>query len=322
MTHMSQEYGTVSTSLDELESAIVDPFIQRVVDDAKVFNALINEQPPTEDEAREIIVELDSRLGDMIGSTVRVTGWVSYRDDEQQTKVKFIEDFRAQTNGFYIREIPGSYDPDASQELVYCFIARKSLVGGFENTENDPTVGLYASLQDTYVEYTGMSTERAAAWIASIDPDLLEDIQIAAYNGEGSEAGSLLALKDINFGERVDLKDQLNQKSIEIYLKDLINIDDSVPYEASVNGLVTTVPYGREYEPQTNTVRDLGAMLYLDGLLFRPADTEDPDSAIELHVSCLLVAANRSEQQTRHYIPLSSFDSLESSRVRFYGTQQ
>jgi len=305
---IASEFEEQLANLDEVLS---DPFIERVVEQARVYNQIFSESTPTQDEYGMITQELNSSLGNVIGSSVLVSGLLVNETEDGEVNTASYDDLMATMNGFTAHEMNNGLI-----ELVYSFNTDSILLGEDADIHNR-IVSLKGKIDTTFVSYSNMSVERARALISAENPDLFEGINEVVYNAEGSEAASILGLGQLKLKDRINLEDEEIRKSIEIYLLNLIKLDAICPYTAKINGLVTTESMNNA--PITSFVQELDLMIGIDGFTIRNTVAGLSSSPWEIHLACTLIPADISEKVSHHYIPLSSIVNLESTRAAFYG---
>jgi hypothetical protein len=146
-------------------------------------------------------------------------------------------------------------------------------------------------------------------------PELLEEIDTAVMNNDGSEEDSLRALSSIDFNDHRQIEDATIRDFLLIYLEEIMEIDVSAPYKAHINGRVYSgIDPNILYE-----VEDVKALVYFQQIVItKYNDIETNSDNWTLLLPTGLIPESSVDPVTPLLVPISSLVQLESIRRTHY----
>jgi hypothetical protein len=326
MSDNENSFSSVSNEdinrLFEIDAAFTDPFLERVLNMARSYNKTFQETTPTPEEKVIIESKLDENLGNIFNSFFHFTGMVTCRDleNEELTTQAFLSGAKVKSDGFIItpesQYVGGEYMGEVYTVKHHLF-ARYHDVYGDDSEETENTiVYVMGDIDASSIELDTASLEHATAWLSNSYPDVLNEIKQRMFNDTDDEGEAYLALKGIDFNA-IDMNDTFTRNCVNVYLQSTIEIDDTAPYYAELDGLAR--PY--DDESVLCKLSDGSVLLYMNSIVMLPAftlDKEDASWVLSAHISVL--PTERTEDMTQFVVPIDTIQSLKSVRRTFYNT--
>ena len=92
--------ASIRHELQDLETALNDPFISKVLRNASEYNEILQIHPISFSEAVSIIEDLDNQWGALMDSNVAITGYVTFLSPEGDRETRFYEEQQMISKGF------------------------------------------------------------------------------------------------------------------------------------------------------------------------------------------------------------------------------
>lgn len=306
--------------LERIEAATIDPVVKRSIDTAKKYNELLAEEAVSDEEASDIIVELDQSLRGVIGTRPEMYGVVSLAElDGSVSKYTIRETDSMIFNGFTMVKEPVSVGGEVicEQQKVKFHLIMEIPEGERDAYQGATIRPAEADLDAISIEFNTVSPERAEAWLTCFYPEFINEVDSRIFNADGSEADAVLALKGlaIPFIEKKD--GQKAKQCLDVYLHKMLELDTTIAYSCGVNGIIFTHSDGDEYDQET--IESDSYLAIVNQLTaVRIYRSEDSADEYMLCLDALLVNPDRRVGNTNILLPLDSLESIMSIREAYY----
>lgn len=316
---------TLAQDLYGLESAMTEPFVEKVLNMGRVYNKIFEETTPSDKERNAVIEELDGEWGPINQMQVEYTGMVMVRfpGDEEDLRTIFLDGVPVISDGFCVKDEPlyigDEFLGNVARVQHHLLIPAKSInveidTGGDEN--EIALLGATGDIDNSIIELAVASSERALAWVTASCPELIEDIDNRILNGSGNEDEALISLKGLNLSEYADLSDSFTRNCLSTYLNSVLQIDKAVPYAAQLQGYVRTP----EEDSELFIIKSNKALIYIGNILIVPAFTEDEahQNDWSLGIQIAILPPDRNSDVSSYVASIDSLQDLKSLRGSFY----
>lgn len=324
--------------LEFLDKSIEDPYVERIVKDAQLYNQLFAESTPTDADKQDAINELDRRWVDVMNSEVTVSGSALIPTANGDMRVVLVDGLVAETKGFGGRLEPqivgGEKIGDVFRIGHYLHTTADVMVDagyltlddlGIEEDEADISerlgalrVGFAADVDHSIVELSGVSYERARSWIEVSCPGLLDELDSRLLNEVAGGNEPVYALRGLDLSEYIAVDDDFTQTCIETHLNGLMSFDRSVPYSVEVQGQM--LGYDDEEGMSIYQVDDLKALAFMRRVYIVTSPfPEEGEAAWQFAVETQILGSNSESTSVEYMIPIDSLESVQSLRRNFFG---
>ena len=318
----SNSYGSFK-DLDKLEAALTEPLVEKVLTKARAYNSIFKEAQPTDEERQQITGELDTDWDIMLNSKMYYTGYITVPKEDEAGEVQrvFLDGKEVLSNGFIVSTTPqykdGEHVGEMSAVEYYMYVKREDAYGKVPQEGEKTHTPAQGDIDESTVEFTIASPERAIAWLEASCPDLLADIEERLFNSTESEFDPVLSLTSLDFGKHAALNDEFTRNCVETYLKQMIEIDMAVPYSVRLYGLARLAT--DESKIQMLDVEK--ALVHLHSIAIRKGITAteaNPQWTLSAYLTP--VSEDIKSGSSIFIVPISTMTSLQSMRKSFYGT--
>lgn len=323
-------------SFDQLEMALSEPHVERVVQQAREFNELINAGPITAQELYDIRNGLDAEWGPLNRASVRISGRILVSDEDIDLAPTYysVDDQLAYSNGFDITVDTISLDDEGGDEdTIQAYRIVHHMLINFEEAlpavaamykergaDVPPWTGVHAELDDISIQPEGMSVERAQAWLETSAPELMSELEIRVLDDVEGEDYALLNLVDFNPNDYADLSDEFTRKCFDRYINSILDFDNEVPYTMSFDGRGRIIE--SDEEVKNCIVRSDRVAASIHGVSLHPtlkaglsAHKEDD---WELAVSVTVHPSSRQRPETYMVLTADAIKDVQSIRRQIY----
>lgn len=230
-------------NIAELDKALTEPFILNVLNMAQEWNDLLTVGALNDEEAGNLIGSLDYEWGSLFGATLQVTGNVKHLNPDGEVITRFYEDAEMISNGFIL--VQSSLDendkPTPGQKVVLQFLVpiAESEMGAYEENGIVATHLKATAEVDkvNVVAEVGMSPERTRAWLSTFTPEIIDAIDDAVLNSDGTIGDTVARVQELELIPQCAPDDFRRAcVGVAIYLKSIIAFDENLPYVASMSG--------------------------------------------------------------------------------------
>jgi hypothetical protein len=318
----SDIFQSFESHFTELDQALHDPYITRVIKDARELNELLKTEYTTKDEARDIVQRLDLMWGPLVGSSMRVSGNVSFLTPERELETKYYDDSVMLSKGFTISDDEDGPSSQLGRQIRLSFwmeIPEEMKDSYSEVTQGTHLIG-GAEIEQVDLVASGVSFERAKAWLTVFNPEIINEIDTYLYNAENGPVDALLALQDYTVGY-LDLDEETKNTTLEcigVYLRDVLRLEDELPYVAAISGrIIVKDEEGIDVYVRVSTERRL---MFVRGIsLIEVADIdvdtfEKSNTRTEIYLVSTLVNSDLEGDDLEARVPLDSINIFESVR--------
>lgn len=292
---------------EQLDKAINDPVVTAVIDEAKLFNELLTQEATTVEDIKPMVLELESKWQRMMGSPVKVTGFVDMMNEAGVVESTFCDERDFISNGFCVAN-------GDDGEVV----GRKIMLELLKPVSKDPKDNTFVvckgDIDRTNVQFQTASFERASAWLTALYPEVIDELDGRLFANDGSEADAVMALKGMElplFGGDKDFAFHC----ITNYLHEVIQFDTTLPYEIKIEGEVVMTDdegFERIYE-----IRSDNLLAQINNVLpGQRHSLEGISGFLSLDIS--LASKDRLAPNIPMKVPIDSIVSLESVRSVYY----
>lgn len=296
-----------------VEGALFDPAIQRVLEKAAGYDQFVRSVPVTSERRSAIVDELDEAWGLWTGAPVAVSGRVMMLDKKNRVSEKLTLDNAAATSyGFNIYTV----DPDPNdrhEEVKLARIVHDVFISGAslgKKYANDEYYHALAPIESAVLHTNIPSPERALMWLEASSPYFLEEVD-TRLNGAPQPESALLELRRLPIHETLEVHDELTRNSAETYLNSLVRTKDVLPYYMTYDGDVVPTTADGEYVSVNRRGR---ALALLGALSIEPHLASPRRTLWRLSVPAELHTNDASDIPEQVSMPIDSIISLSSSR--------
>lgn len=308
--------------MDLLDRALTDPFITSALKKAQEWNDLLETNTIGIDEARELISYLDHEWGSLLGAPVKVTGNITHLDAEGDTMTKFYEDVLATSNGFALYPPLQEGEPPVKGQKI---VAHIYIPIAEEEKEQYEVMGIdethLAAIAEvdkvSIVAAYGVSTERAGAWLSQFAPEVMEDIDDAVFNSDGSIGHIVERVQELDLTYEAT-PEEFEQACVcvAIYLKTVVDIESKLPYLTKMSGTALVTNAEEEEVPARLMLRE-GFVCFQDVSVVHleqlTQDEDDASSNILDHIYMTALIINRNGGKDLIVkVPFDTLSSIES----------
>ncbi|MFZ1301118.1 MAG: hypothetical protein WAQ27_00865 [Candidatus Microsaccharimonas sp.] len=298
--------------LDMLETALVEPQMDRVINSAKACNEMLDIVPVSTHEKAKIVNDLDAEWAPWMGERMIATGYIETKTGENEISRIFLDGKPVHAKGFDCTSTVVDKENDLHRgKVVYFLHARAQDITGDPNTTGIAAVR--ANLDELILESQTSSYERAVSWLEISSPDFIKEVDQRIVNAT-SETEALLGLRDFDIESFVELDDELTRNSVETYLAGLVQFDTLAPYDVLIDGRVYSVDENDEWAPEKMFDRRLAYPQTI-----RVALNEDQNKVgWQIVVTTMILPPDRRQQPTILQIPVDSYKFIASDRTTFH----
>ncbi|UTX51677.1 hypothetical protein KI440_01865 [Candidatus Saccharibacteria bacterium TM7i] len=329
--------------LELLDKSVTDPYVDKVVNDARLYNQLFAEHTPSDQEKQDAIQDLDGRWYELIGNVVSLTGRVTIPTASGELKEVLVDRLPVETQGFGGRTRPqiiggeqigevfriGHYVKTSAATIVEAGYMLPEDFGvavdedeGQADEEHirqalaDIEVRLEGDVDDSLLEYEGTSLERARSWIEASCPGLIDEIDTYLLNDIEGDNEPIYALSRLDLGEYAAVSDEFTQECIEMHINYMLNFDMRAPYEVILNGYMVSAV---EEDTTLYKVEDLHVLTYMTQVYIVPHPSADDGEGLwQISVAANFVHQDQSLDGAEFVIPLDSISEVKSQRRMYY----
>jgi hypothetical protein len=317
MSESNTESTVFSKEFEQLETSMVDPYIEKVLSLVRQYNEIIHYTAPTQDEKNEIVAELDTEWGSALRMPMKATGRIATKAEEGNIEKSFYEDLDVVSNGFCMIEEPIYVDGDlisTKYVIKHHLLVAQELIG-VTGGEEGALVGATAEVDDVILELPTASYERSVAWLSENYPDFIQEDDENMLNSDGTEADALLALRNIIIPKELCEDTEFARNCLVVYLNMNIQLDQHVPYSVSLDGKVHS--YNEDGTISVGTVESDSTLAMLKSITVGRYNPEAGND-YEIFVSTMVLSQERSAVNMQLNIPLASIQTAMSIRSAYY----
>lgn len=323
---MNENEGSAQSRIQEesleifnIESALTDPFVERVLDQARTYNKIFEENTPTKEEQAEIIHELDTAWGTIKGSQIGFSGVVTTLNTEKEKQQIFLDGVDLVSNGFCVitepRYVGGEYVGDLSVVKHHLYVPLIIAHGIEADEEGNTHAAATAEIDNSIIELDTASAERALAWLTTSCPDLIDEIDARILNGKGGEDDAMLSLRGLDFNEYADLSDVFTRNCLDVYLNEIIQVDNQAPYDTKLDGFIRK----NDEESILYSVSADRALIYASRISMQHKfDNENDENKWVPAINIAILPTERGEEIEQFVAPFDTFKEMKSLRSAYY----
>lgn len=300
-----------------VEQSIQDPYIESAHKKAREYNELFQTEIVTVDDALQIQHELDTSWYELDGETVKVSGRVVVPKGKLKGEYS-VADVEAISYGFAVRGDESDEDSEIIKNPTLQHVLRigkGALDATLEGAAANKKVKAYAKIDAVHIEPGAISAERATAWLETSYPDLFEELNVRIFNAKGDEGASLLGLKGLNIAEFAPVDDDFTRECIEVYIRNLIDIDTGAFYSVGLEG-----PYKIKYGEASATTLPFkdGVLSYIYGPYIECVIEDDVVDRWGMVVELGVLTPEKNEPTVVIRTSLDSIKHAQSIRQAYY----
>lgn len=311
------------------ERSFIDPPIQRTIDTVHIANGKLAHPLATLEEGKTLVNEIDEMWGNYIAGDFTVSGTVLSKVETTNSLGEIIVTYEplikdglpATSQGFDVISLPTYVDgiyKGNQLRIVYLFMVPVQYI--IEDHPVGPFRQIYCEIDSVIVQPDVMSHERAEILLKEAHPEIITVIDELAEITEDRETDLVMLLSKVNWIEYIDISSEDNREMLEVYLNHKVELDQEVPYDAIIDGPVRY--YAGEYDGESeeflfeDVEEHVDKRLVSSEYLFFGMVGDTAARQLLLHGE--IVTKVKKVPAKTVDIPLTSFQSLESHRNKFY----
>ena len=301
---------SIFETLKTMEASIEDPLIVRVVDRAKEYGVLLQEEMAPA-FSLSVVEELNEQWEIYRESPMLVTGLITFDAPDGTPLLRYVDETKVISDGFTFSDTIHPVTGARNRRIRHLFYLPASSI---DDTYEDEYIPGFAELEDIAINPVHFSTDRAHALLTDEYPGLMEDIDEAAMTWSDSDAGEhFMALQQFELPQSIAYN-QLGQEAIKRYLADLFPIDRKLPYVLQLAGTVQLAPLtDRSMLARLNC----SVLADIHHFTLNPSLTEDVDPSYTIGLSVDIHPPLPDEEMISAIIPLGSVIRAESLRKKY-----
>lgn len=297
-------------TLKTMEASIEDPLIVRVVERAKEYGGLLQEETAPA-FSLSVVEELNQQWELFRESSMLVTGLITFDAPDGTPLLRYVDETKVISDGFTFSDTLHPLTGERHRRIRHFFYLPSSNI---DDDYDDEYIPGFAELDDIVINPSHFSTDRAHALLSDQYPGLMDDIDEAAMSWQDSEVGEhFMALQQFELPQSIG-HNLLGQAALKRYLSDLFPIDRKLPYALQLAGTVQLAP-----ATDRSTLARLNCTLLADVCHFtiNPANYANADSKYGIGLSVDIHPSLPHEEMISAIVPLSSVVRAESLRKKY-----
>lgn len=313
-------YDNSPEDLNIEEFGIVDPYMQRVLSDARVMNERLDQDEVDDEGVAEMINELDRKWAHYMRSVMKLSGRVvvfgafDVESGSYQKKQLYVDEVPLRSLGFdshAANVIDDSYPEGKKRLYLLLKGSRDVFPEGLIDESFGYDIAVKADVDTVILEADVPHHEQALQWLESTAPQFTRELH-ERLNKTSSGSEALLALRAIDLKTIPNIEDEFTRQCIDVYVSSLISVDLTVPYVAKVRGLFYMYQEGmEELQPQ---VMDREVLAYLSDIKLICTKNTNIQEDWLLATGVSLMPADHRDDPSFATIPLDSFAEITSLR--------
>lgn len=306
-----------------LESALTDPFVEQVYEKVRQYNEILSIESPSEEDKRAIFTDLDFEWGSIFDSKVQVSGLVrvyTAKGSDEEVKSIYVDNITAISKGFAVVDLNeyGGFSQDKSsmRAVHYMHFDPIDVWTPEENVSQSESqlVAGFVDLDESIIEFSGVSIDRAKNWLTVSCPTLVDDLDELLFQDNMHEDSIVGSLRDLNIQNNESLDDEFTRLCLKTYLNSSLPLDQRLPYVLSIQGKVLV---RRDQNLFLTDVSGKGVLVYAHGFSISE-ETKTVLGDYALTLNAVVVPVDRESDPTYVDIPLNTVTSIQSIRSIYY----
>ncbi len=307
-------FDLMQESFDELR----EPRMDRVLEKARAASDIMQIIPSKPSEQSQVIDELDRLwMQGGIEQSILVRGRIKYEVKTQngrEDREAILWDSEVISNGFTIQALTEIDQENHTRlaKIVHHFtVPASSVPEHFKKSEITATADL-----DVIVDTNEVSTERAYAWLRSLYPAFIEEVDQRVIACQ-SETEIILALKGLVVADWIDISNPRARNCVETFLGMYITVDTDASYGVLCDGDIAIMNDSHELQaPFTVEYADTLADISPPRLFQLGSNTEDNPWMLGIFIETR--PQDLSVARVKYAVPLSSIEDITSVRRMYY----